>query len=783
MQALTMYRAIQAAALIAPTADEAAHTAARLFAARQALPPTFTRAADFWESTEITYGAEFHRDTAHAEALGELLETASCDMASKHATFKHAAGRVKMLNTRERLQGFAADMLKGAAWALWGGGEKPAEVSKPRKARTNTWRAGLVKVAAEALQDGQAADFLAVAMGQLGGLAYMHEAGNPFVVYAPDHAEGLPDGFAVARKCSGEWVTMHMASGLSVGRAQRVKAQALESGMSELQVSTPEQLARALAAARQVTEAQHAEALAAWRAAHGIAAEVPETETEAQGEELATEATTEAAPVSEDMAAIIATAATVAIATAQAQAAETCAPAETDTAAELVTCDGPELTDAEATAPNTPPAMADAIGADHTPADATQGDDTDPLKTRAHAGGYTQQPETLRADYLRAADGGNTQQASSKTGAWSAVMFRTADGRAGLAFKRPGHPVELADHTTGGERMRALQTMAQAAEKAHQQASDDSAPVETQDASDTGPEFQRARPAHVDLRAVVAQGLAVAELVGLGVHYTGDMANSSGNGAIVEASDDGRGGLYVCVTLEDGRHMTHLHASSFSDSPGSRFALDYKRHGAPYLAELAATRATLKATTTSAKELGAQRHAAELVRLAAEFPQLERADSRHAGGKMAARNIRTMLKAAFPGQKFSVTSDYSSVNVRWVDGPTDAAVTAIVDRFNIGRADYNTDYFYTEDSAWSELFGGVQYLFTHRDESPELLARVLEDFNAKYSTQATLEDWRKQGGIFSYTQRDADAYRQWFRKMLNATDATPPAKTRRSAKA
>lgn len=504
----------------------------------------------------------------------------------------------------------------------------------------------------------------------------------------------------------------------------------------------------------------------------------------------------------EEQAAIVATAATVAIATAQAKAAETCAPDATDTAdqsAALVTCDGPDLSAGVAEVADTPAAMADAIGGDHTPTQATPTDCTDPRETRAQSSDYTPARETLRADYLRAAEAGHTQQAGSKRGAWSAVMFRTADGRAGLAFKRPGHPVELVDHASGGDRMRALQAMAQAAElKARQQASgthtpqasatepgDYTAPLKTQapdcttpheTPADDAPAFQRARPANVDLRALIAQGMAPADLVGLGVVYSGDMANRSGHGAIVEATDEGRGALHVCVTLEDGRHMTHLHASSFADSPGNRYALDWKRHGAPYLAELAAKRAALKAQDSSGKEIKAQRHAAELVRLAAEFPHLERADSRHAGGKLAARNIRTLLKAAFPGQKFSVTSDYSSVNVRWTDGPAGAAVDAIIDRFDIGRADYNTDYFYTESSAWSELFGGVQYLFTYRDESPELVARVLESFNAKHGTSATPEDWRKQSGPF-------DAYRQCFREMLNATDATPPAKARRSAKA
>jgi hypothetical protein len=982
MQSIDFYRAIQAAALVAPT-EEQCNARAWIISVIQ--DETFNishRAADYWRSVEyvdpIRRQALHIEEQEHAETMGELYELADRSMHTKHVTFKHASGRVKLVNTKERLESFASQVLK--TWALWGGGPKPVETVKPRKARASTWRPALIKVAAESLEDGQAADFLQVAIDQLGGRAYMLNAGKPYILYAPDYAEGLPEGFAVARRDDGKWITTHMPSGLSIGFAFNSKAQALQSGKSALENSTPEKLARALEGARHVTENQHSEALEAWRAAHGLAPVKPETESHAE-EPAALPAAADDETMSEEMAAIVAAAATVAIGTAQAQAAETCetgcadprayvaaaavdlerltnqfaycatrrrqieagrrgdlasvpyikdelqriasqpgyaidqiearralaqfveaiaqndraqAADHADDSPELVTCDGPDLDTAAAA--DTPAASGDAIG-DIDTLDSINGMDyTDPRETRAQAGDYTAPRETLRADYLRATETGHTQQAGSKSGAWSAVMFRTADGRAGLAFNRPGQPVELIDCDTGGERMRALQAMAQAAEQAHQQAGAARAPdysqaVETMDdcedlskgatlaeleqvaqrwtpeqcrqqadrleqLNDHGgalawrcmaagaldlaqrvtvinaahdraghltptlasqrdaiaaqlrerlaldcteapetlapdctdphktqeaaaaPVFQRAKPEHVDLRHFIAAGLEPAQLVGLGVHYTGDMANAAGEGAIVEAQADDAHGVRVAVTLQDGRHMTHLNGYSFCDRPGSRFALNAKVHGAPYMAELAAARAALVASTEAAKTSKAQHHAAELVRLAEEFPHLERAESRHAGGKLAARNIRTMLKAAFPGQKFSVTSDYNSVRVRWVDGPTDAAVTAIIGRFDIGRADYNTDYFYTESSAWSELFGGVQYLFTERDESPELVACVLSAFNAKYCTQATAEDWRKQSGPFDYSQRDADAYRRWFREMLNETDATPAKKTR-----
>ncbi len=180
MKSLDLYRAIQAAALLAPTVREADHSAVALCEARNMASKASCRALiSYWCTVATTSGADFHRDAAHDEAASELMELECRSLAPKFLTFKHAAGRVKIRNTAERLQAFAAEMLKGGAWALWGGGEKPAETIKPKKARAVSWKPALIKVAAEALQDGQPADFLAIALEQLGGLAYSGNAGKP----------------------------------------------------------------------------------------------------------------------------------------------------------------------------------------------------------------------------------------------------------------------------------------------------------------------------------------------------------------------------------------------------------------------------------------------------------------------------------------------------------------------------------------------------------------------------------------------------------------------------
>lgn len=133
-----------------------------------------------------------------------------------------------------------------------------------------------------------------------------------------------------------------------------------------------------------------------------------------------------------------------------------------------------------------------------------------------------------------------------------------------------------------------------------------------------------------------------------------------------------------------------------------------------------------KSQRTSADELRKQAHDQALIDLAAQYPQLKRAETTYSGGKLAAQNIRILLKEAFKGQKFSVTSDYSEVRVNWTDGPTDAEVTEIIGRFDIGASDTQSDYFYTVETAFSELFGGVEYLWTKRETSDELVRQAID---------------------------------------------------------
>ena len=256
--------------------------------------------------------------------------------------------------------------------------------------------------------------------------------------------------------------------------------------------------------------------------------------------------------------------------------------------------------------------------------------------------------------------------------------------------------------------------------------------------------FPRARPVAVDLRTLTAQGLDMAQLVGLGVAYAGDMANAGGAGAITTAAPCQWYGIAVTVTLEDGREL-HASARDFGDG-GHRFRLDLKRHGAPYLAQLQAARAARTASETSARQMAADKHARDLERLAAEYPQLQRTGGALDGLRCAAANIRTLLKAEFPGVKFSVKSRRFSggdaIDVEWIDGPTGSQVDAIIDQFSAGSFDGQTDSYNHRSSAFTQLFGDAQYIHSHRRLSDAAVAAIIAQEWAGEENPPTVADYR-----------------------------------------
>jgi hypothetical protein len=105
---------------------------------------------------------------------------------------------------------------------------------------------------------------------------------------------------------------------------------------------------------------------------------------------------------------------------------------------------------------------------------------------------------------------------------------------------------------------------------------------------------------------------------------------------------------------------------------------------------------------------------------AAEYKHLLKKSDKpdYSPGRLAAENIRRELKAAYPGVKFNVRSDYNSVRIRWIDGPKSKEVEKLTGKYEAGSFDGMTDsYSYNADATFADVFGDPQYVFCNRELS------------------------------------------------------------------
>lgn len=101
--------------------------------------------------------------------------------------------------------------------------------------------------------------------------------------------------------------------------------------------------------------------------------------------------------------------------------------------------------------------------------------------------------------------------------------------------------------------------------------------------------------------------------------------------------------------------------------------------------------------------------------------------------KIVGKNIRAELKKYFPKTKFSVRKQYySTYHVSWTDGPTVEEVESIINKYETSRFDSYTDYHYSETSPFNVVYGGADYVFTHRDYSDEIIALAIKSLIDKY---------------------------------------------------
>ena len=117
-------------------------------------------------------------------------------------------------------------------------------------------------------------------------------------------------------------------------------------------------------------------------------------------------------------------------------------------------------------------------------------------------------------------------------------------------------------------------------------------------------------------------------------------------------------------------------------------------------------------------------------KLLKEYDFLERAEP-YCGEKVAAKNLRALLKKKFPKQKFSVAKSGGAYYVTWTDGVAMTEVEKVTKMFSGGYFDGMTDMWQEVKNLFGELFGTIDYCFEQREISDELRNRVFEEYTAE----------------------------------------------------
>lgn len=122
--------------------------------------------------------------------------------------------------------------------------------------------------------------------------------------------------------------------------------------------------------------------------------------------------------------------------------------------------------------------------------------------------------------------------------------------------------------------------------------------------------------------------------------------------------------------------------------------------------------------------------------------------------KKAAQNIRADLKKNFPNTKFSVTSDHSSVNIRYEDGAALGEVEELVNKYQYGSFNGMEDLYEFDKSDFTETFQGTKYVFVSRSYSDSVIQKALDVSNEFNDTKYLVSDYRA-GRIWGTEYTDA----------------------------
>lgn len=113
---------------------------------------------------------------------------------------------------------------------------------------------------------------------------------------------------------------------------------------------------------------------------------------------------------------------------------------------------------------------------------------------------------------------------------------------------------------------------------------------------------------------------------------------------------------------------------------------------------------------------------AEIAALPNQFPFLTPITDSYNNTQMK-KNLTAHLKHDFPGIKFSIRKEgYDSYHVRWVNGPTEEQIQVITRQYKDHTTDFTGDFRDYSPSTFNKVFGGVNFIFTYREQSEEVKA-------------------------------------------------------------
>lgn len=135
-----------------------------------------------------------------------------------------------------------------------------------------------------------------------------------------------------------------------------------------------------------------------------------------------------------------------------------------------------------------------------------------------------------------------------------------------------------------------------------------------------------------------------------------------------------------------------------------------------------------------------ERHQKEIAaKLRRDNPWVLPNDGKMSTHARASKNLKIELTRTFPGIDFSVRSDSfsmgNSIDVSWLNGPTDKEVSEVTSKYVSGHfdgmEDYYKDDYSPEGQACDEVFGRAKYVSTHRKIADADCELIRADIAAK----------------------------------------------------